>query len=593
MVKLGDLIQQDTIKMAQEAMMPLGGEMLNKQSAFSSVGPINSQFRGSVPPIGPEIQIANEWIRSQIYNRIYLIQNMYSLATMSAEVRSAIKILRNEVFRRGIFHWNPKFESKCPGCEDEFQVRMPSCPKCHIDTVGPDKEQIKKLTDLSSRVNSFGQSLEEVLRMTMDDINIADDAFLLINNDYEIVDGKLYAKPLEVWRLNPALVAFDLDKNGYPKNNRWVCPLHRDDPEEEPGVCPEDGVELKPAMYIYTHRASQHIALLEDEVIHFSYYSPSPTYGFSPLLSIFEKVLTLIGMDRFVYRYFFERKMPAAMLVTSTDDPDTIRREREYILARLRQDPDYLPWVATSARTGRGRTDLVRLFHTLQEMDYLPVRQEIRQRVSAMYEVTDTWMNAPSSGGGLSSSTQQLVVTSRAVESHQRLYNDKLFPLLLKAFGITDWALHLPQPEEKAEATRLQFTQQRVSAANMLHNMGLTVEVVGGESNIDEVQFRVSGATRSEEGSGAVTPGAEQGGDLASLLSPPDTSEEKSMGGSMNGTVDELIETAEGEKERMHQHDGLPPHLAHQPHNTMGGRKRQEERVFTPSDWENDLQHKE
>ena len=65
MVKLGDLIQQDTIKMAQEAMMPLGGEMLNKQSAFSSVGPINSQFRGSVPPIGPENQIANEWIRSQ------------------------------------------------------------------------------------------------------------------------------------------------------------------------------------------------------------------------------------------------------------------------------------------------------------------------------------------------------------------------------------------------------------------------------------------------------------------------------------------------------------------------------------------------
>ena len=93
----------------------------------------------------------------------------------------------------------------------------------------------------------------------------------------------------------------------------------------------------------------------DGEIIHLSKFSPSETYGWSPILTVFEKALTLIGMDKNLYRYFFERKMPSSMLMVTTDDPESLRRERDHIAAQTRVDPNYIPMIAVSSRTNRGR----------------------------------------------------------------------------------------------------------------------------------------------------------------------------------------------------------------------------------------------
>ena len=245
-------------------------------------------------------------------------------------------------------------------------------------------------------------------------------------------------------------------------------------------------------MYKYYHR-SQHIYLTDGEIIHLSKFSPSETYGWSPLLTIFEKALTLVGMDKNLYRYFFERKMPASMLMVTTDDPESLRREREHIAAQTRLDPNYIPMVAVSARNQRGRVDLVRLFHSLQEMDYLPVRDEIRERVAAMWGVTPAWQGAPEAFGGMSTQTQQLVVMSRVVEGDQRLFHEKIFPQLLRAFGITDWEIQLPQPEEKAENTRLSFAQQKIQIVNQFAQLGFSVALKEQDVPIWDADFIISG----------------------------------------------------------------------------------------------------
>ena len=41
-------------------------------------------------------------------------------------------------------------------------------------------------------------------------------------------------------------------------------------------------------------------------------------------------------------------------------------------------------------------------------------------------------------------------------------YITYLYTSLVQAFGITDYDIHLPQPEEKAENTRLAFAQQKI-----------------------------------------------------------------------------------------------------------------------------------
>jgi hypothetical protein len=136
---------------------------------------------------------------------------------------------------------------------------------------------------------------------------------------------------------------------------------------------------------------------------------------------------------------------------------------------------------------------MIRLFHNLQEMDYLPVRQEIRERISAMWGVTPAWQGAPEGFGGLSTQTQQLVVMSRVVEGDQRIFHEKVFPIILDMFGITDWRLELLTPEEKAEATQLQFVQQKVMVASQLLQDGYDVKLKSLDSGIMNLDFEISG----------------------------------------------------------------------------------------------------
>ena len=423
---------------------------------------------GTAPTMGLD-HVVNTWVRHQMAYRQQLVMDIQTIAMSVEEIRSPISHITSEVFRRGI-QWKAAKKD-------------------------PDHEQQERFAKFLDDCNVFDQSLEEVLKQFHYDINTVDDGFLYLAKEYKVMDDDtLRSKIVEIRRLNPALVEFDLDTAGLPKNAHFLCPIHRDEIQDTPRICEEPGCNrvCQAVMYKYYHR-NKHIYLFDSEVIHVTKFSPSETYGWSPILTIFEKALTLIGMDKNLYRYFFERKMPASMIMVFTDDPESLRRERSNMAAQTRMDPNFVPMVAVSARNNRGRVDMVRLFHTLQEMDYLPVRQEVRERIAAMWGVTPAWQGAPEAFGGLSTQTQQLVVMSRVVEGDQRMFHDKVFPLLLDAFGITDWTLELPTPEEKAEATRISFAQQRVSVASQLNQMGFTVKLQDQGATLEEVAFVIEG----------------------------------------------------------------------------------------------------
>jgi len=427
---------------------------------------------GQAPTIGLD-NIVTTWVRHQQAYRRQLVQDLQTIHLSQEEVRGPINHVTGEVFRRGIA-WEAKVEN-------------------------PDESQKERFMEFMKSANLFNQSLEDVLRVFHQDVNIIDDGFLYMVKEYYSNGDSLTSRVKEIRRMNPAVFEFDLDDAGIPMNSHYLCPIHRGQVETDPGLCGTEDSHGKcprqkiPAMYKMWYN-NKHLYFFDDEVIHLSKFYPGETYGWPALMTVFEKVLTLIGMDKNLYRYFYERRMPASMLMVTTDDAEGLKREREHIAAQTRVDPNYIPIVAVSARQGtRGRVDMVRLFHTLQEMDYLPVREEIRERISAMWGVTPAWQGAPEAFGGLSTQTQQLVVMSRVVEGDQRLFHDKVFPKLMDAFGITDWDLKLEQPEEKSEATRLSFVLQRSQAAAAVAQMGFTVELKGDNLNLEDVDFMVSG----------------------------------------------------------------------------------------------------
>jgi hypothetical protein len=435
-------------------------EQINMLQLMKSAGDT-----GQAPTIGLD-HVVNTWVRHQMAYRQQLVMDLQTITFSVQEIRGPLTHITGEVFRRGM--------------------------KIVPIVKNPDKAQLTRFSKFLTDANVFDQSLEEVLRQFHFDVNSIDDGFLYLAKEYEeLGDGKIGAKVKEIRRLNPALVEFDLDAAGLPKNAHFICPLDRTDIAEEPGKS-KKGYKRIPAMYKYYHR-NQHMYLADSEVIHLSKFSPSETYGWSPILTVFEKALTLIGMDKNLYRYFFERKMPASMIMVTTDDPESLRRERAHIAAQTRLDPNFIPMVAVSSRNNRGRVDMVRLFHTLQEMDYMPIKQEIRERIASMWGVSPTWQGTPEAFGGLSNTTQNLTVMSRVVESDQRLFHDKIFPELFRAFGITDWEIELPQPEEKAEATIISHAQQKVAIANQLAQLGFTIELKDPEVDIKEAEFLVSG----------------------------------------------------------------------------------------------------
>ena len=439
---------------------------LNNQMGMFQL--MKSGETGSAPTMGLD-HVVNTWVRHQMAYRQQLVMDIQTICMSVEEIRSPVNHITQEVFRRGL-EWEPTKEK-------------------------PDHDQLKVFTDFMKDCNVFDQSLEEVLRQFHYDINTVDDGFLYLAKEYkDMDDGSLRSKIIEIRRLNPALVEFDLDSAGLPKNAHFLCPIHRDEVQDGPTQCEHPGCKRMcwPVMYKYYHR-NKHIYLFDNEVIHISKFAPSETYGWSPVLTIFEKALTLIGMDKNLYRYFFERKMPASMVMVFTDDPESLRRERSNLAAQTRMDPNFVPMVAVSARNNRGRVDMVRLFHTLQEMDYLPVRGEIRERIAAMWGVTPAWQGAPDAFGGMSSQTQQLVVMSRVVEGDQRLFTEKVFPQLLKAFNVTDYAIALPQPEEKAENTRLSFAQQKIQIVNQFAQLGFDIKLKEQDVPIWDADFIVSG----------------------------------------------------------------------------------------------------
>lgn len=462
--------------------------------------------------------------------------DLYAIVMNNGDLRTATTHLRNEIFRRGL-EWEPAFEFKCPECDEEYTAKHAKRLKyrcdCREDGAEfrdydgkgraratdddgrrgvpmrkPNKKEIDLYNSLTDRANYFGQSFESILRSCEDDLNTVDDAFIYMRISYEMSDYELEAarenpfdldsrpdtEVINVFRLDPTLVEFDMDDRGIPGQAHHLCVFHRDSVLDVPtgqgwdaewkGICPECGLRTYPVYYKYSEMQSnayapgrpQALYLLENEVIHWSRYSPSETYGYPPVLSIYEKAMTLIGMDRYLYDYFYERRVPQGVVTVVTDDVVSFEATKQDLEARMQQDPHYIPWVAIASKSGQGKMEFVRFAYSLDELDYLPVRDEIRERVAGLYGVSQIWMQSTEGIGGLNNESQQLTVMSRVVEGAQRSYHTDVFPLFEKALGVRDWHLKIRMPEETNELIELQIMQTKATVAQMMAGMGFGVE---------------------------------------------------------------------------------------------------------------------
>jgi len=401
----------------------------------------------------PELPLFTSGVQEPPLLQGITIPALYAAAYECLVLRSILSHLATETFRKG-WRWKAKFIVKCRECDEEYNKEKEVCEKCGGEVRPADKGELEYANALLGSENRMGQSFLEILREVEMDLNIVDDAYIIMTKEYFIdpTTGKpQFYRVKELSRADPIFMRIIADKRGIRGGKQYTSLLDRafrtGDKDEK---CPKTGLPVVPIHYMNLAGVGAGQVYTEGEVIHISKWSPSKLYGRSPVATLWRQVNTLIAMDNYVYAAYQKRRMPRGVMVIKSSNLETVERTARNIQEHLERDPQYIPTIGVETESGRGGLEYVRMMDTLEELQYIPIKDDIRQRISSFYGVSNVFMNDVS-GGGLNNEGMQIVVTNRALAASQNLYNHRLLPILLDGLQIKEWEMTLHPHEEEDE----------------------------------------------------------------------------------------------------------------------------------------------
>ena len=407
--------------------------------------------------------------------------NIYHIASQSVILRTCITQLKNEVFRRGIL-LERKFATKCKDCGHEHDRPSIECAECKsVNLRKPDVKQKEyaKCLLFDKYVNRAEQLFIDVLKELEDDLNIMDDAYIILVKEY-YVDGNSnirLQRIKEMYRGDPATMHIYSDEEGDRGTMGFTCLHHRDfKSEDEHSNCEVCGSKLYPIHYVNRVNGNEQF-FIEGEVLHFSKYSPSRLYGQSPVITLFNHITTLIAMEQYVNSSYTKSRMPKGLLAVQTRNIESMKTFWRAVKEKMESDPHFIPVMGIEAVGGKGSVEWIKFMDSLKEMDYVAVKEDLRDRIAAFYGVSKIFMADNSTSGGLNNEGMQILVTNRAVEMAQNVYNNYVFPFLTRQFCITDWILKLPPSEEEDEIAVLRKREIEVNIAASTKNLGFEVDM--------------------------------------------------------------------------------------------------------------------
>ncbi len=438
---------------------------------------IGNPFRRRRTP-EPQMPLWTTGIQEPVLVQGITIPALYAVANENLILRTVLSTLQQEIFRRG-YYWEKKFQKKCTSCDAEFQHDVDECRECgDTNLAEPNPDQLVYPRWLIEQRNSMEQTFMDVLREVEYDLNITDDAFLILIKEYYMdpeTNELAFYRIKEIVRGDPIFMRIIADKRGVRGGRFRVCPIHRNEVKsysEDNKSCPTCGTEMLDVHHVNTAGSGKTQYYLEGEVIHVSKYQPSKLYGRSPVSTLWRQAMTLTAMDNYMYTAYSKRRIPRGILSVTTDNLESMKSFFKATDEKLERDPHYIPKIGIESGSGRGGINWVKLMDSLEEMQYIPARDEMRQRIAAFYGVSNVFMMDTGKSGGLNNEGMQILVTNRAVEFGHKVYTDHLFPRLMEELDVTDWKLTLYPNEEEDEVTRLRRDEMEVNIAQRMMMMG-------------------------------------------------------------------------------------------------------------------------
>jgi uncharacterized OB-fold protein len=423
----------------------------------------------------------------------------YDMYHYSDLLKTIVRALVGETFRNGLTIVR-KFVCKCTVCGTEYQTQVERCQVCGSDSLRPpDIGEYNKIKEWLEDVNLNDQSLVEVLKEIDEDLNIVDNAFLCVLKEYYFDEnGRLVgAKPLEVLRAPPDKTQFIMDKLGrFARTDDgqivMFCLQHRTKyhlvkPEKaEDARCPECGKQMFPAYYRVWRGTvgKEAVYYTNGEMLHIKKFTQGIGYGMPPVYAVWMKLMILLKQDYFILTAYHLQRPPKGILVLR-GNRESIEKAWRRMMDEARTNPHMIyPLVVEPSRETRQVMEWLDLTLRSEDINFIEFREELRRTVGALWGVMPIF-TGEAGGYGLANEGLQVVVTNRAVEMEQTLFNEKVLPWLCRALGFRDWEIQLIPSEARDVVARLQREQLRIQNAQAMQGLGYKPVAYIGEDGLD------------------------------------------------------------------------------------------------------------
>ena len=481
---------------------------------------------------------------------------IYELADNIDALRIPIETINREMFKNG-FEVIEKFKFKCEQCGKEFKfvpeaadetdVMCDSCGSTNLRRPKPEHRQ--KLENLIHKpINGNNQTIDDIGRQLERDLEIADNAYLLVLKNYFIDDrtGKIDEKRTEIkefLRIDPPQVAMIADSDGRigyddKRNKIYVCPRfeHREkrlttDKCDRCGAHALKAVCEVNSVYSLGIPQPKRVIYGEGEIIwKAGKYKPSLVYGYSPIYAIWSKAMSLSHMDEYVRKYFDKMRPPRGLLLIGSRNYETFRKSWDALEKKSMEDPYMIhPLLVETEKSGKNMAQWLDFTGSLRELEFIEVRKELRQIIGAAYGVLPLYYGEMV--GGWSQEGLQVTITNRAVKWGQDIIHTAFFKKIAELMGVDDWDLKLVAGEENDKLRDLQTKGTEIENMMKLQQMGFSV------SRTHSGEFKVSKETINQQlpDQGGRPNMASPSEEQTNFQGQPKTSSPTDKGGMMQG----------------------------------------------------------
>lgn len=381
------------------------------------------------------------------------------------------------------------------------EIDVLECDECGSrDLRRPKPENRKVLERLYEKfINNNDQTIMEVLRQLERDLEIADNAYMLLLKNYKIDDetGEINEEGTEIkeiLRIDPPQVAMIADSDGRvgfddKRIPVYVCPHfeHRDrrltsefctriGKEHSIPVRSLRAVAEVSSVYSIGIPQPKRVIYAEGEIIwKAGKYKPGLIYGFSPIYAMWSKVMALSHMDEYIRKFFDKMRPPRGLLVIASRNYETFKKAWDQLEDRAQEDPYNIhPMMVESEKGGRNIAQWIDFTGSLKELQFIDIRRELRMIIGAIYGVLPLYFGELPSGW--SQEGMQVTITNRAVKWGQEVLHDSFLARLSKILRVDDWTLKLKTGEEIDKLRDLQIESQEIANMKELQSMGFPVE---------------------------------------------------------------------------------------------------------------------